>query len=64
MSKSYTPGLKVLKNTKIIKERKLPLKGDINCSIGEQLKSNQIVASTSLPGNIHMLNLANQLKSI
>ena len=31
MSKSYTPGLKILKNTKIIKERKLPLKGDVNC---------------------------------
>ena len=61
MSKSYTPGLKILKNTKIVKERKLPLKGDVNCKIGDQVKNNEIVASTSLPGNIQMLNIVNQL---
>ena len=61
MSKSYTPGLKILKNTKIIKERKLPLKGNINCSIGDKVKNNDIVASTFLPGNIHMVNISNNL---
>ena len=30
MSKSYTPGLKILENTKITKERKLPLKETLN----------------------------------
>ena len=61
MSKSYTPGLKILENTKIVKERKLPLKGDIKCSLGDNVKSKDIVASTFLPGNIHMVNIANQL---
>ncbi len=61
MSKSYTPGLKILENTKIVKERKLPLKGNIKCSLGENVKSTDIVASTFLPGNIHMVNIANQL---
>ena len=61
MSKSYTPGLKILENTKIVKERKLPLKGDIKCSLGDKVKNSHIVASTFLPGNIHMVNIANQL---
>ena len=61
MSKSYTPGLKILENTKIIKERKLPLKGNINCSIGDKVKNNDTVASTFLPGNIHMVNISNNL---
>ena len=61
MSKSYTPGLKVLRNTRIVKERKLPLKGTVNASVDQDLKSTDIVASTSLPGNIHMINVANQL---
>ena len=61
MSKSYTPGLKVLRNTTIRKERKLPLKGDINCSKGDSVKYNDVVASTYLPGNIHMINISNQL---
>jgi len=61
MSKSYTPGLKILRNTVIKKERKLPLKGDINCSKGDKVKYDNTVASTYLPGNIHMVNVANQL---
>ena len=61
MSKSYTPGLKILKNTKIIKERKLPLKGDINCEVGDMVSNHSIVASAYLPGNIHMINISSQL---
>ena len=61
MSKSYTPGLKILKNTKILKERRLPLKGDIDCKIGDQVKNDTIVASTFIPGSIQMLNIVNQL---
>ena len=61
MSKSYTPGLKILKNTKILKERRLPLKGNINCKIGDKVGNSTIVASTFIPGNIHMVNVINQL---
>ena len=61
MSKSYTPGLKILESTKIIKERKLPLKGTISFKIGDVVRNDDIVASTFLPGNVHMVNISNQL---
>tara|TARA_B100001287_G_C22662524_1_gene521114 strand:+ start:780 stop:1877 length:1098 start_codon:yes stop_codon:yes gene_type:complete len=61
MAKSYTPGLKILNNTEIERERKLPLKGDINCNKGDFVNNDTIVASTKLPGNIHMINIASQL---
>ena len=61
MSKSYTPGLKILESTKIIKERKLPLKGIINFKVGDTVSSDDVVASTFLPGNVHMVNISNQL---
>ena len=61
MSKSYTPGLKVLKSTKIVKDRILPLKGKVCVSDRQEVKSDTIVASTELPGNVHMVNVANEL---
>jgi len=61
MSKSYTPGLKVLKNTKVIKDRLLPLKGEVHVNMEDSVESNTIVASTEIPGNVHMLNIANEL---
>ena len=61
MAHSYTPGLKVLKNTKILKERRLPLKGSVESKVGERVKPNDIVAKTDLPGNVQMINVANQL---
>jgi len=61
MSKSYTPGLKVLKNTKVIKNRLLPLKGKVHVNIDDSVDSNTIVASTEIPGNVHMLNISNEL---
>ncbi len=61
MSKSYTPGLKVLKHINIIKERLLPLKGKVHVEVENEVKSNTIVASTEIPGNVQMLNLVNKL---
>ena len=61
MAHSYTPGLKVLKRTKILKERRLPLKGSVESKVGERVKPNDIVAKTDLPGNVQMINVANQL---
>jgi len=61
MSKSYTPGLKVLKSAKIVKDRILPLKGKVCVSANQKVESDTIVASTELPGNVHMLNIANEL---
>ena len=60
MSKFYTPGLKVLRNTQIFKERILPLKGRLHVKLNEVVASNDIVASTELPGNVQMINVANE----
>ena len=61
MAHSYTPGLKVLKNSKILKDRRLPLKGTVKSNIGDKVNPDDIVANTNLPGNVQMVNVANQL---
>tara|TARA_Y100001970_G_scaffold10421_1_gene12332 strand:+ start:6764 stop:7885 length:1122 start_codon:yes stop_codon:yes gene_type:complete len=61
MSKSYTPGLKILKSTKVAKNRLLPLKGKVHVNVDDSVESNTIVASTEIPGNVHMLNISNEL---
>jgi hypothetical protein len=61
MARSYTPGLKVLANTKIEKIRRLPLKGKVLVEVDEKVQIETIVAYTELPGNVQMLNVANKL---
>ena len=61
MSRSYTPGLKILSRTKISKKRQLPLKGIVHLSVGDIVKPDEVVASTELPGNVQMVNVANKL---
>ncbi len=61
MAHAYTPGLKVLHETKVIKERRLPLKGDVLKKKNEAVSPNDIVATTDLPGNVQMVNVANLL---
>ena len=61
MAHSYTPGLKVLKEVKIKKNRRLPLKGEILKSVGDRVKADDIVAKTELPGNVSMVKVANLL---
>ena len=61
MSKSYTPGLKIVDKAEISKNRLLPLSGKVHVNENEKVTSNCIVASTEIPGNVQMLNVANQL---
>ena len=61
MSKSYTPGLVILENTKIRKYRQLPMKGKVLVIKGETVLSDKIIASTEIPGNVQMINVANKL---
>ncbi|MCK9224517.1 MAG: hypothetical protein M0R46_03870 [Candidatus Muirbacterium halophilum] len=61
MAHAYTPGLKVTPNTVVIKERRLPLKGNILVKKGDKVKSEDIVAKTELPGNVVPLNVVNIL---
>jgi len=61
MSKSYTPGLKILENALIKKKRILPLLGKLHVEKNDLVKSDQIVASAKIPGNIQMINVSNEL---
>ncbi len=61
MAHSYTPGLRVSKYTRITRDRRLPLKGQVLVGEGDTVKSTQVVARTELPGNVHPVNCAGQL---
>lgn len=61
MAHSYTPGLKVLHDTKISKDRILPLKGKVVVEADQTVQPDDVVARTDLPGNIQMVNIANIL---
>ena len=61
MAHSYTPGLKVLHHSKVSKNRRLPIRGQVFKTKGDKVKANEIVARTNLPGNVHMLKVANLL---
>jgi hypothetical protein len=61
MAHAYTPGLKVLQQTTLDKERRLPLKGEVLVEAGKTVAPDDIVARTHLPGNVQMVNIANLL---
>jgi hypothetical protein len=61
MAHSYTPGLKVLHETKVEKDRILPLKGEVVVDLNATVTPDDIVARTHLPGNVQMINVANLL---
>lgn len=61
MAHAYTPGLKVLKHSKVRKDRRLPIKGEVCKEEGAMVQADDIVARTNLPGNVHMVKVANRL---
>jgi len=61
MAHAYSPGLKVVEKTVVIKERRLPLKGDVVVKKGDKVVAENIVARTDLPGNVQMVNVVNKL---
>ncbi len=61
MAHAYTPGLKVLHETRVSKERRLPLKGQVVVEKGRIVQPDDVVARTELPGNVQMVNVANIL---
>lgn len=61
MAHSYTPGLKVLHESKVDKDRILPLKGDVLVEADATVTPDDIVARTHLPGNVQMMNVGNLL---
>lgn len=61
MAHSYTPGLKVTASTRLRRERKLPLPGDVLVTVGQSVTADTVVARTELPGNVQTVNAANLL---
>lgn len=61
MAHSYTPGLKVLHETIVRKERRLPIKGEVTVEKGTLVGPEAVVAKTDLPGNCQFVNVANHL---
>lgn len=61
MAHSYTPGLRVTARTRIVKERRLPLKGQVLVEEGQQLTAEDVIARTELPGNVQPVKAASIL---
>jgi len=61
MAHAYTPGLKVTARTVVKKQRRLPLPGETLVDKGHEVKGDDIVARTALPGNVQTVNVAGLL---
>jgi len=61
MAHAYTPGLKVTEQVRVVKERILPLKGEVLVKKGDQVEPDAVVAQTHLPGPVEPVNIANIL---
>jgi hypothetical protein len=61
MAHSYTPGLTVTDHTVVHRRRMLPLPGKVLVTVGDRVRSDQVVAQAELPGKVFPVNLANQL---
>ena len=57
MAHAYTPGLKVTSRMTHQVVRMLPIKGEVNVSIGDTVKADKIVAATYMPGDVYPLNM-------
>ncbi len=61
MGAIFTPGLTVTPDHIVLKDRRLPLKGEVEVAVGDTVTAGQIVARTDLPGKVYPVNVANQL---
>jgi hypothetical protein len=61
VAKAYTPGLLVTRHKTHRMMRRLPIAGDVRVEVGKQVTADDIVAETNLPGDVHPINLANQM---
>ena len=61
MSHAYTPGLKVSDAADFIRQRVLPIPGEVLVKQGDHVEPDTVVARALLPGNVVTANLARQL---
>jgi hypothetical protein len=58
---TYTPGLKVVTQVRHRVRRVLPIAGEVLVKAGDHVNAEQVVAETSMPGDVTPLNLSNIL---
>jgi hypothetical protein len=61
MATAYTPGLKVSASTVVRKTRRLPLKGNVVVSAGQEVQPETIVARTNMPGILRTVRASDRL---
>lgn len=61
MAHAYTPGLRVTNRAVVTKRRILPLKGQVLKKVGDQVRRDEVVARTELPGNVEIINVPSRL---
>jgi hypothetical protein len=61
MAHAYTPGLRVAEFTLLIKERRLPLLGEVLIEEGAEVRNDQVIARTNLPGDVQSINVSHRL---
>jgi len=61
LAHAYTPGLKVKRFTTVSKTRRLPIQGEVLVKEGDTVTHDQVVAKTQVPGEVHLINVANAL---
>ncbi len=61
MAQSFTPGLKISSNVSVTKLRELPVPGEILFKEGDRVKADDIVARAFLPGELHILRIAEKM---
>ncbi len=61
MTNVFVPGLKALTSTKIVKVRELPIPGNVRVDIGSKVGATDTVLEAALPGNLHILRIAERL---
>lgn len=61
MAQAYSAGLTVTDDIVLHKERILPLKGKVLVKKGDRVKANDVIAHTSLPGNVVPFRVSNKL---
>lgn len=61
MGNAFVPGLKALNSTHITKVRELPIPGKVCVSVGDKVRATDTVLEAALPGNLHILRIAERL---
>ena len=61
MAYAFTPGLRVAKATTLLKQRVLPLDGEVLVESGQRVRAEDVVARTELPGDVETVNVVGRL---